>query len=138
MNSRSSNMLYNTNIVTTAIVATTSTEWRKWYRMKKVKIFLRNQQIRWHNRTCVILALLYNFDQSNGEVAQWLRRLTANRKVSSLIPDLPTMLRVRDISNLCSHTVHSAECTGNCAWGLNEELPIAAKSWANKAWITLP
>ena len=52
--------------------------------------------------------------QKKREVAQWLRRLTADRKVSSSIPALPTVLRVRDISNLC-HTVHSAECTGNCA-----------------------
>ena len=50
----------------------------------------------------------------HGEVAQWLRRLIANRKVSSSIPALPTVLSVRDISNLCSHTVHSVECTGNC------------------------
>ena len=71
-------------------------------------------------------------------MAKWLRRLTANRKVSSSIPALSTMLRVRVISNLCSHAVHSAECTGNCAWGLNEELPIAAKSRANKVWITFP
>ena len=58
--------------------------------------------------------------------------------VSSSSPALPTVLRVRDISNLSSHTVHSAEYTGNCAWGLNEELPIAAKSRANKVLITLP
>ena len=32
--------------------------------------------------------------------------------------------------------VYSAEWTGNCAWGLNEELPIAAKSGTNKEWIT--
>ena len=31
--------------------------------------------------------------------------------------------------------VHSAECTRNCAWWLNEELPIAAKFWTNKVWI---
>ena len=48
-------------------------------------------------------------------IAQWLRRLAANRKVNRLLPALPNVLRARDISNLCSHTVHSAECTGNCA-----------------------
>ena len=47
---------------------------------------------------------------SSGEVAQWI----ANRKNSSSSPALPTVLRVKDISNLSSHTVHSAECTGNC------------------------
>ena len=50
-----------------------------------------------------------------GEVAQWLGLRIANRKVSSSSPALSTVLRVRDISNLSSHTVHSAECTGNCA-----------------------
>ena len=48
---------------------------------------------------------------SSGEVAHRI----ANRKISSSSPALPTLLRVRDISNLSSHTVHSAECTGNCA-----------------------
>ena len=51
----------------------------------------------------------------NGEVAQWLGHRVANRKVSSSSPALPTVLRLRDISNLCSHTIHSAEFTGNCA-----------------------
>ena len=46
---------------------------------------------------------------------EWLGHRIANRKVSSSSPALPTVLRVRDISNLSSHTVHSAECTGNCA-----------------------
>ena len=50
-----------------------------------------------------------------GEVAQWLGHRIADRKVSSSSPALPTVLSVRDISNLSSHTVHSAECTGNCA-----------------------
>ena len=49
------------------------------------------------------------------EVEQWLGHRIADRKVSSSSPALPTVLRVRDISNLSSHTVHSAECTGNCA-----------------------
>ena len=56
-----------------------------------------------------ILGLTY------GEVAQWLGHWIADRKVSISSPALPTVLRVRDISNLSSHTVHSAECTGNCA-----------------------
>ena len=34
--------------------------------------------------------------------------------------------------------VQSAEYTKNCAWGLNEELLIAAKSWTNKVLIALP
>ena len=50
-----------------------------------------------------------------GEVAQWLGHRIANRKISSSSPALSTVLMVRDISNLSSHTVHSAECTGNCA-----------------------
>ena len=49
--------------------------------------------------------------QAYGEVVHRI----ANRKISSSSPALPTVLRVRDISNLSSHTVHSAECTGNCA-----------------------
>ena len=72
-----------------------------------------------------------------GEVAQWLGHRIADRKVSSSSPALPTVLRVRDISNLSSHTVHTAECTGICARGLNEELPISAKSRANKVSISL-
>ena len=39
----------------------------------------------------------------------------------------------RFLNNICSHTVYSAEYTGNCAEGLNEELTIEAKSRANKA-----
>ena len=80
----------------------------------------------------------YSFNTFDGEVAQQLGHWIVDRKISSSSPALPTVLRVRDISNLSSHTVHSGECTGNCAWGLNEELPIAAKSRANKVWITLP
>ena len=34
-----------------------------------------------------------------GEVAQWLGHRIADRKVSSSSPALPTVLRVRDISN---------------------------------------
>ena len=52
---------------------------------------------------------------SQGDVAQWLWLRIADRKVSSSSSALPTVLRVRVISNLSSHTVHSAECTGNCA-----------------------
>ena len=51
----------------------------------------------------------------SGEVAQWLGHRIADRKVSSSSPDLSIVLRVRDISNLSSHTVHTAECTGNFA-----------------------
>ena len=43
--------------------------------------------------------------------------------------------------SLCSPPVHSAEfteCTRNCACGLNEELPIAAKSRTKNVWITFP
>ena len=54
-------------------------------------------------------------DFLNGEMAQWLGHRIADRKVSSSSPALPmTVLKMRDISNLSSHTVHSAECTGNC------------------------
>ena len=56
-----------------------------------------------------------NYISAHGEVAQWLGHRIANCKISSSSPALPTVLRVRDISNLSSHTVHSAECTGNCA-----------------------
>ena len=83
-------------------------------------------------------AFLWLYVKGAGELAQWLRHWIFNRMVSSSSPALPTVLRVRDISNLSSHTVTSAECTGNCAWGLNEELTIAVKSRANKVWITLP
>ena len=67
----------------------------------------------------VMLVIRYYFDETSlyllySEVAQWLGHRIANRKISSSSPALPTVLRVRDISNLSSHTVHSAECTGNC------------------------
>ena len=73
---------------------------------------LLNEQMARHGRNVRVFYVKLGL---HGEVAQWLRRLTADSKVSSSSPALPTMPRVRDISNLCSHTVHSAECTGNCA-----------------------
>ena len=61
--------------------------------------------------------------------------------VFSTDPRRPLKRRWRSAKgeSLCSPPVYSAECTRNCAWGLNEELPIAAKSRTNKVWIiTLP
>ena len=47
----------------------------------------------------------------NGEVAQWLGHRIADRKVSSSSPALPTVLRVRDISNLKSFEQWTARAT---------------------------
>ena len=69
-------------------------------------------------------------------MAQLRGRLAVDCEVGSSSP--ASAKGERFLKNLSSHTVHSAECTGNCAGGLNEELRIAAKSRANKVWTTLP
>ena len=89
---------------------------------------------------------------SCGEVAQRSapRICSVNREVGgssltvrheyrwfTVVSVVDALLRVRAYAAPCP-PVHSAECIRNCAWGLNEELPIAAKSRTNKVWITLP
>ena len=77
-----------------------------------------------------------------GVVAQWLAPRISSTRIMRLVVRILLWALIILWSErrwgsvmgarLCSPLVHSAECTRICAWGLNEELSIAAKSRTTK------
>ena len=89
------------------------------------------------------------FQYFYGEMAQLGGRLAVDCEVGSLNPASGHRAKgERFLKNLSSHTVHSAECTGNCTGGLMSSFPLKRslgrikhdthllnRHWLNYNWI---